>query len=219
MAMNIKSTSARVFFMGALLSAAVAAPPEPFPLKPEAGKSEFDAGRLLRGRLMGTSWKASPVQPLRGGLAPILTFTEETLAPAGYKYEINDANGVTVYFKRGDTQDMQLSPDGKRLTFTFAEKAYAYELLDTAGKLKLQLDGTSWTAVPEQPLRGGLSKVLTFTDDTVGPAGYKYDVNSQDSITIHFLRGDTQLMILSDNGKQLTFIFDGKTYTYERVSR
>jgi len=183
-----------------------------------AGRAD-QASENLRKRLIGTSWKAAPIQPLRGGLAPILTFTAETLAPEGYRYEVSGADRVTVHFKHGDTQDMQLSADGKRLTFTFAEKDYAYELLDTAGKVKMQLDGTSWKAIPDFPLRGGLSAVLTFSDDTVGPAGYRYEVNSEDSITIHFSRGDTQLMLLSTNGRQLTFIFGGKTYAYELMPR
>jgi hypothetical protein len=183
-----------------------------------AGHADKDAENL-RKRLIGTSWKAAPIQLLRGGLAPILTFTAETIAPAGYLYEVSGADRVTIHFKKGDTQDMQLSPDGRRLTFTFAEKAYAYELLDTAGKVKMELDGTSWKAMPDLPLRGGLSAVLTFSDDTVGPAGYRYDVNSEDSITIHFSHGDTQLMLRSTNGRQLTFIFGGKTYAYELMPR
>jgi hypothetical protein len=52
----------------------------------------------------------------------------------------------------------------------------------------------------------------------VVPAGYRYDVNGADSITIHFNHGDTQLMLLSANGKQLSFIFDDRFYHYELVS-
>ncbi|HEY3898630.1 MAG TPA: hypothetical protein VGM54_08460 [Chthoniobacter sp.] len=172
----------------------------------------------LKKELVGTSWKASPTQPLRGGLAPILTFTEDRVAPAGYQYEVNGKDRITIHFNHGDTQAMELSPNGKRFTFTFADRSYSYELLDTTGKARMGLAGTTWEAAPREHLRPGLPAHLNFGEETVVPAGYRYDVNGADSITIHFNHGDTQLMLLSANGKQLSFIFDDRFYHYELVS-
>jgi hypothetical protein len=82
----------------------------------------------LRKQLSGTTWKAVPSKPLRGGFAERLTFTEKTLEPGGYKYEAQSHNAVTVTFTGGDKEIMNLSPDGKRLQFTQGKTDYTYEL-------------------------------------------------------------------------------------------
>lgn len=206
--MTTKIAVAMIVSLSAIISASFA----------ELRDQGDDSGRL-RKQLAGTSWKATPSQPLRGGLAPVLTFTEETVAPAGYRYDVNANDRITIHFNHGDTQAMLLSPEGQRLTFTFRGNSYAYELIEETGNLRKQLDGTRWRAVPARPLRGGLAAVLNFTAETVGPAGYRYNVNAENSITIHFNHGDTQLMLLSPNRHRLEFTFQNKNFAYELVSQ
>jgi hypothetical protein len=177
----------------------------------------------LRTQLAGTNWKAVPAEPLRGGLAPILTFTAAAVAPAGYRYEAASSDAVTIYFSHGDTQVMKLSPDGRHLQFNFQQHDFAYELLEKDQKpgldLGTELAGTAWRALPIHHLRPGLAATLTFTKETVAPAGYAYGVNSPDSITIHFNHGDTQLMLLETDGRRLKFVFKGQDYEYELVRK
>lgn len=84
----------------------------------------------LKTQLAGTRWQATPENRRRAGLAAILTFSEQTVGPAGYRYEVNRHDGtVRIFFNHGDTQLMLLTHDGERLGFTFAGKDYAYELI------------------------------------------------------------------------------------------
>ena len=82
----------------------------------------------LRTQLTGTSWKAANGKP-RPGLAPVLTFTDTTVQPAGYAYRVNADDSLTVSFNHGDTQLMLLAPDGKRLKFVFRNREYVYHLV------------------------------------------------------------------------------------------
>ncbi|MEP6671691.1 MAG: carbohydrate binding domain-containing protein [Chthoniobacter sp.] len=85
--------------------------------------------------------------------------------------------------------------------------------------LRAQLAGTSWKVTPGQPVRPGLVPLLTFNGKTVEPADYRYEANAHDStVTIFFNHGDTQLMLLTDEGKRLRFTFGGRDYTYEIVA-
>jgi hypothetical protein len=176
----------------------------------------------FRTQIVGTTWKVGPGQSQRPGLAAELTFSSEQVEPEGYRYQTKTGNSLTVFFNHGDSQAMNLSADGKHLKFTFRQKQYSYELVaeddKDDGKLRAQLAGSKWNAVPMTPTRPGLAGVLSFTEETVGPAGYKYDVNAEDSITIHFNHGDTQLMVLSGEGNRLTAIFKDQKYEYERAA-
>jgi hypothetical protein len=96
---------------------------------PEKGRHVLKAIEDLKTQLAGTTWKAVPSKPLRGGLAVALTFTDATVQPAGYHYEVNAHNSLTVKFNHGDTQLMLLDPDGKHLKFDHNEKHYVYELV------------------------------------------------------------------------------------------
>ena len=82
----------------------------------------------LRKQLAGTMWKAVPSSPLRGGLAASLTFTEKSVEPGGYKYEVESHNSVTITFTGGDKQVMALAPDGKHLKLTYGKTDFVYEL-------------------------------------------------------------------------------------------
>ena len=82
----------------------------------------------LRKQLVGTMWKAAPSTPLRGGLAASLTFTEKSVEPGGYRYEVESHNSVTVIFTGGDKQVMALAPDGKHLKLTYGKTDFVYEL-------------------------------------------------------------------------------------------
>ena len=82
----------------------------------------------LRTDLAGTSWRAASGKP-RPGLAPILTFTQATVQPAGYAYRVNANDSLTITFNHGDTQLMLLAPDGKRLKFVFKNHEYVYHLV------------------------------------------------------------------------------------------
>jgi len=81
-----------------------------------------------------------------------------------------------------------------------------------------QLAGTKWKAVAGAPPHSGLVASLSFNAATVTPAGYHYDVNAADSLTIHFNHGDTQLMLLAPDGQRLHFVFRGHDYFYQLVS-
>ena len=82
----------------------------------------------LKKQLVGTRWKAVPSSPLRGGLAPVLTFTEKSVEPGSYKYEVESHNSVTIIFTGGDRQAMSLAPDGKRLKLAYGKAEFVYEL-------------------------------------------------------------------------------------------
>ena len=174
----------------------------------------------LKTQLAGTTWKAVPTKPLRGGLAAELTFTPTSVEPAGYRYDIQSSDTLKIAFNHGDTQTMTLSEDGRHLEFALKEKHFAYELISKddkkEGDLSAQLVGFTWRAIGHT--RPGLAATLTFSKDTVAPAGYKYEVNAADSLTIHFNHGDTQLVVMSPGGKRLTAIFKDQKYEYERLS-
>jgi len=181
----------------------------------------------LKTQLPGTSWRAEPIQSLRPGLAPIVTFTASTVAPEGYHFEVNADNKLTITFNHGDTQAVQLAPDGTHLQFTFDHHEYSYEMLSSQAEhppgsasianFPTQFAGSRWKAVPGHPLRLGLSAALTFNASTLTPEGYRYDVNAPDSLTIHFNHGDTQLVLLTPDGKRLQFVFRGHDYFYQLV--
>jgi hypothetical protein len=95
----------------------------------ESAPGEMPAITDLRTQLPGTHWKATPANPLRGGLYPVLNFNENTVEPAGYRYEIDHHDStVRIFFNHGDTQLMLLTNDGRRLRFTFESRDYVYEL-------------------------------------------------------------------------------------------
>ena len=102
------------------------------------------------------------------------------------------------------------------ISVSFAD-ANEHHHASTIEDLKTQLAGTSWKATSTKPLRPGLAPILTFTDTTVAPAGYRYDVNAANSLTIHFNHGDTQLMLLASDGHHLKLVFQGHNYTYQLV--
>jgi hypothetical protein len=87
------------------------------------------SAKELRLQLAGTTWRAVPSAPLRGGFAPTLKFTEKTVEPGGYTYEADSHNKVTVTFRGGDTQIMQLSQDGKQMKFSYGKANFTYELV------------------------------------------------------------------------------------------
>jgi hypothetical protein len=89
----------------------------------------------------------------------------------------------------------------------------------SARELQTQLAGTTWKAVPSAPLRGGFAASLNFTDKTVEPGGYAYEADSHNKVTITFRGGDTQIMQLSQDGKQMKFSFRNSNFVYERVPR
>lgn len=91
--------------------------------------STSESVKNLRKQLIGTTWKAVPGTPLRGGLAETLTFTEKCLEPGGYRYEAEKHNSVTITFTGGDKQTMTLAKAGTRLQFTRNKIEYAYELV------------------------------------------------------------------------------------------
>ena len=69
-------------------------------------------------------------------------------------------------------------------------------------------------------VRPGLSSAMIFDHCTVEPADYRYEGNSYDgTVTISFNYGDTQLMLLTDEGIRLRFTFGGKDYCYEIDSK
>ena len=90
---------------------------------------EAKTARDLRSQLIGTSWKAVPSAPLRGGLGATLTFKEQTVEPGGYRYEVDNHNNLTILFNGGDSQPAQLSPDGKKMKMDFRQKSFFYELV------------------------------------------------------------------------------------------
>jgi hypothetical protein len=86
--------------------------------------------------------------------------------------------------------------------------------------LKAQLAGTQWKAESPSHIRPGLYAGLKFNHDTVEPAGYRYEVDSHDfTVRIFFNHGDTQLLLLTDSGRRLSFTFQGKDYSYALTSR
>jgi hypothetical protein len=86
--------------------------------------------------------------------------------------------------------------------------------------LRQELADTSWRATPGQAVRPGLVALLTFNGKDVDPAGYRYEANAHDStVTIFFNHGDTQVMLLTDQGKCLRFTFGGRDYTYDLVPK
>ena len=89
----------------------------------------------------------------------------------------------------------------------------------SAKELKLQLAGTTWKAVPSAPLRGGFAATLNFTEKTVEPGGYSYEADSHNKVTVTFRGGDTQIMQLSQDGKQLKFSYGKGNFVYELVPR
>ncbi len=90
---------------------------------------EAKTAKDLKTQLVGTSWKAVPSTPLRGGLGATLTFKEQTVEPGGYKYEVDNHNNLTILFNGGDTQPAQLSSDGKKMKLEFRQKTFFYELV------------------------------------------------------------------------------------------
>jgi hypothetical protein len=85
------------------------------------------SARELQTQLAGSTWKAGPSATLRPGLAGTLNFTEKTVEPGGYSYVTDAHNKVTLTFKGGDTQVMQLSPDGKQLKVMFGKSTFTYD--------------------------------------------------------------------------------------------
>jgi hypothetical protein len=85
--------------------------------------------------------------------------------------------------------------------------------------LRKQLVGTTWKCVPGVPPRPGLEAVITFTDTTVEPSGYKYEVSRFNTVTITFSRGGTQVATLVNKGTRLLMPLDGKEYAYELLPK
>jgi hypothetical protein len=170
----------------------------------------------LKMQLAESSWRAVPISQTRPGLTANLTFSDETVAPAGYRYDVSASGRVTIHFNHGDTQAMELAPDGRHLQFTFRQTEFTYELIE-GSDVRKELSGTLWKAINH--LRPGLAANLTFSEDAIAPAGYRYDVNASDSITVHFNHGDTQLMLLAPDRKHFKFIFGKENYEYELASK
>jgi hypothetical protein len=85
--------------------------------------------------------------------------------------------------------------------------------------LMAQLAGSNWEADPPSAVRPGLYPTLKFNRDNVEPANYRFEINPHDfTVRIFFNHGDTQLMLLSDNGRRLSFTFQGKDYSYVLTS-
>jgi hypothetical protein len=185
-------------------------------LKAGFGRDEI---RDVRKELEGTVWKGAPNAPLRPGLGGLLMFTDKTVESAGYRYEAKSRDTFTLFFNHGDKQEFRLAPDGKHLKFSFKNKNYAYDLISTGGPLgsefRVKLAGTTWQALPNKPLRPGLVQSLAFTERTVGPAAYLYYVNNTENLTLYFDYGDAQPMVLSPDGKRLSFVWKGGSYVYE----
>lgn len=169
----------------------------------------------LKTQLPGTAWKVPPNGKLRPGLTAMLTFTDKTVGPAGYRYEVNTANSFTLFFNHGDKQVFRLSPDGRRLKFTFKNGDYAYDLVvaQDVSLFAIPLPGTTWKA--NGKIRPGLGGLLAFTPMTVESAGYRYEVNSPDSFTLFFNHGDTQVFRLSPDHHHLNFTFKNEEFTYD----
>jgi hypothetical protein len=86
--------------------------------------------------------------------------------------------------------------------------------------LREKLAGTKWQARPGEAVRPGLVPLLTFNGKSVEPADYRYEANAHDSsVTVYFNHGDTQLMLVTDEGKRLRFSFGGRDYSYDLVAR
>lgn len=101
------------------------------------------------------------------------------------------------------------------VAFVFGEPANEKSSISD---LRTQLIGTSRKAASGKP-RPGLAAILTFTEANVHPAGYAYKVNANDSLTVSFNHGDTQLMLLDPDGKRLKFVFRNREYIYRLVPR
>jgi hypothetical protein len=62
--------------------------------------------------------------------------------------------------------------------------------------------------------------VLNFNENTVEPAGYRYEIDHHDStVRIFFNHGDTQLMLLTNDGRRLRFTFESRDYVYELTAQ
>jgi hypothetical protein len=85
--------------------------------------------------------------------------------------------------------------------------------------LQKQVAGTAWKCVEGMTPRPGLEKVITFTDKTVEPMGYKYEVTRFNTLIITFNAGGTQVATLVNKGTQLLMPLGGKEYTYELVPK
>jgi len=83
----------------------------------------------LRKQLGGTTWKSVAGMSLRPGLAETLSFTEKTVEPGDYKYEVDRFNTVIITFKFGDKQVMTLTKGGTRMQLTHGANEHAYELV------------------------------------------------------------------------------------------
>lgn len=82
--------------------------------------------------------------------------------------------------------------------------------------IKTQMVGTNWKADSRLGVRPGLYPTLRFYQNNVQPANYRYEITPHDyTVRIFFNHGDTQVMLLTDNGRRLNFTFNGKDYSYE----
>jgi hypothetical protein len=89
---------------------------------------------------------------------------------------------------------------------------------DSVKDLRKQLVGTNWKTDPNTPRRPGLPETLTFTDSTIEPNGHRYEVNSHNTLTVIFPKGDKQPMTLTKDGRRLEFTRGGTEHVYEFVS-
>ena len=83
----------------------------------------------LRKDIVGTTWKCMPGKPVRGGLGPTFSFTQNGVQPGGYKYEVDRSNSVIITFNAGGTQVMTLAKGGTRLEFSLGNVDHVYELV------------------------------------------------------------------------------------------
>jgi hypothetical protein len=166
-------------------------------------------------QLAGTVWKA-PMGALRPGLGGMLMFTSTNVESAGYKYEVNTQNSLTLFFNHGDKQVFRLPPDGQHLSLSFKNKTYTYDLyaVGDAADQSNKLAGTTWK-VSTKAVRPGLFDTLKFTATTVGPSAYLYSADGADALTVYFDYGDNQPMKVSPDGKRLSFTWKGQEFAYE----
>ena len=88
----------------------------------------------------------------------------------------------------------------------------------TVASLREYLLRTKWQSDPKAARRPGLPENLTFTEKTIEPGGQAYEIDSPDTLTITFPKGDKQSMTVKNDGKRLEFTFRGKEHAYEVVS-
>jgi len=132
---------------------------------------------------------------IEAALAPIndkfKTAAEQILRRATQANDLRAAQKVTEAIEAGETPEVEPVKD-----------------------LRKHISGTKWNAEDPASLRPGLAESLVFTDETVEPGGYRYEVSSSRTLTIVFPGGDRQVMTLTKGGKQLELEFQQRKIVY-----